>query len=64
MTTYIYFPHVISNGVGSHLALQITKKGAIDSQPQVIKFTSCVSMVGGSLRILQLLTPLKLVAMI
>jgi hypothetical protein len=25
------------------------KKGALDSQPQVIKFTSCLSMVGGSL---------------
>jgi hypothetical protein len=23
------------------------KKGAFDSQPQVIKFTSCMSMVGG-----------------
>ena len=37
------------------------KKGVLDSQPQVIKFTSCLSMVGGSLR---LLPPLKLVAMI
>jgi hypothetical protein len=36
------------------------KKGALDSQPQVIKFT----MVGGSLRVLRLLPPLKLVAMI
>ena len=33
------------------------KKGALDSQPQVIKFTSCLPMVGGSLQ-------LKLVAMI
>ena len=40
------------------------KKGALDSQPQVIKFTSCLPMVGGSLRVLQLLPPLKLVAMI
>jgi hypothetical protein len=40
------------------------KKGALDSQPQVIKFTSCLSMVGGSLRVLRLLPPLKLVAMI
>ena len=31
---------------------------------QVIKFTSCLPMVGGSLRVLQLLPPLKLVAMI
>jgi hypothetical protein len=27
------------------------KKGALDSQPQVIKFTSCLPMVGGSLRV-------------
>ena len=40
------------------------KKGAIDSQPQVIKFTSCLPMVGGSLRVLWLPPPLKLVAMI
>ena len=25
------------------------KKGALDSQPQVIKFTSCLPMIGGSL---------------
>ena len=40
------------------------KKGALDSQPQVIKFTSCMPMVGGSLRVLRLLPPLKLVTMI
>jgi hypothetical protein len=40
------------------------KKGALDSQPQVLKFTSCLPMVGGSLRALRLLPPLKLVAMI
>ena len=40
------------------------KKGALDSQPQVEKLTSCLSMVGGSLRVLRLLPPLKLVAMI
>jgi hypothetical protein len=40
------------------------KKGALDSQPQVIKFTSCLPMVDGSLRVLLLLPPLKLVAMI
>ena len=37
------------------------KKCAVDSQPQVIKFTSCLPVVGGSLRHL---SPLKLVAMI
>jgi len=41
--------------------LQITKKDAQDSQPQVIMFTSCLSMVGGSLQFPPLL---KLVAMI
>ena len=40
------------------------KKGALDSQPQMIKFISCLPMVGGSLRFLRLLPPLKLVAMI
>ena len=44
--------------VGSHWAGQITKK------VQVIKLTSCLPMVGGSLRVFQLLPPLKLVAMI
>jgi hypothetical protein len=37
---------------------KISKKGALDSQPQVIKFTSCLPVVGGSLRFLP---PLKLV---
>ena len=37
------------------------KKGALDSQPQVIEFTMCLHRVGGSL---QLLPPIKLVAMI
>jgi hypothetical protein len=41
-----------------------TKKGAFDSHPQVTKFTSCLSMVGGSLWVFRLLPPLKLVAMI
>ena len=39
------------------------KKGALGSQPQVIKFTSCLPMAGGSLRVLQLPPPLKLLAM-
>jgi hypothetical protein len=29
------------------------KKGALDSQLQVIKITSCLSMVGGSLRVMR-----------
>ena len=40
------------------------KTGALDPQPQVIKFTSCLPMVGGSLRVFRLLPPLKVVAMI
>jgi hypothetical protein len=40
------------------------QKGALESQPQAIKVTSCLLMVGGSLRVLRLLPPLKLVAMI
>ena len=40
------------------------KKGALDSQPHVIKFTSCLPMVDGSLRVLRLLPPLKLVDII
>ena len=40
------------------------KKGCTRLEPQVIQFTSCLPMVGGSLRVLRLLPPLKLVAMI
>jgi len=40
------------------------KKGALDSQPQVIQFTSRLPMVGVSLRVLRFLPSLKLVAMI
>jgi hypothetical protein len=40
------------------------KKGALDPQPPVIKFTSCLPMVGGSLWVLRLLPLVKLFAMI
>ena len=40
------------------------KKGALDSQSHVIKFTSCLPMVGGFSPGTPLLPPLKLVAMI
>ena len=40
------------------------KKGPLDSQPHVKKFTSCLPRVGGSLQVLRLPPPLKLVAMI
>jgi len=39
-------------------------KGALDSQPQVIKFTSCLPIVGVSLRVLRLPPPVKLIAII
>ena len=42
---------------------KLQKKGALDSQPQVITFTSCLPIVGDSLRVLRLLPPLELVAM-
>jgi hypothetical protein len=32
-------------------ALLLTHKGALDSQKQVIQFTSCLPMIGGSLRL-------------
>ena len=48
----------------AHDFVNYKKKGAPDSQPQVIKFTSCLLMVGGSLGVLRLLPPLKLVAKI
>ena len=51
-------------GVGWRPALYITKKGALDSQPPVIKLTICLPMFGGSLRVFRLLPSLKLVAMI
>jgi len=40
------------------------KTDALNSQPQVMKLTSCLPMVGGSLQVLQLLPPLRLVVMI
>jgi len=54
----------ITNTPGFAPGLVNEKKGALDSQVQVIKFTSCLPMVGGSLRVLRLLPLLKLVAMI
>jgi hypothetical protein len=40
------------------------KNGCTPLAAQVIKFTSCLPMVGGSLQVLQFLPPLKLFAMI
>jgi hypothetical protein len=36
----------------NNVAKQTFENGALDSQPQVIKFTSCSPMIGGSLRVL------------
>jgi len=43
---------------------KLQKKGALDSQLEVITFISCLPIVGGSLRVLWLLPPLNLFAMI
>jgi hypothetical protein len=40
------------------------KKGALDSQPQVKKLTSDLPQVGGFLRVLRFLPPIKLTATI
>ena len=61
----IYWHKPITDTVWVPLGfVNLVFKGALDSQPHVIKFTSCLPMVGGSLRVLRLLPPLKLVAMI
>ena len=49
-----------NDSVGLCPAVSIIKKGALDSQSQVIKFTSCLPRVSGSLRVLRLPPPLKL----
>ena len=51
----------ITNIARVHARLCNLQKGCTRLRPQVIKFTSCLPMVGGFLR---LLPPLKLVAMI
>jgi hypothetical protein len=40
------------------------KKAALDSQPQMLKLTNCLPMVGGSLKVLQLLAHQRMAAMI
>jgi hypothetical protein len=40
------------------------KKAALDTQPQMLKLTNCLPMVGGSLRVLHLLAHLRMVAKI
>jgi hypothetical protein len=49
----VLFIWIIYSGIMWPFFLDLnTKKGALDSQSQVRKFTSCLPMVGGSLRVL------------
>jgi hypothetical protein len=50
-----YVNKLFDHLIGARLR-KLRKNGALDSQPQVIKF---LPMVGGSLRVLRLLRPLK-----
>jgi hypothetical protein len=40
------------------------KKAALDSQRQMLKLANCLSMVGGSLRVLQLLRYVSMLVML
>ena len=53
------YQHIINTAWVPTRLCKLQKKDELDSQPQVIKITSCLRMVGGSLRILRLLPPLK-----
>ena len=63
----LFFPFW-SDGVATHVYFSTGfvnyKKGALVLQPQVIMFTFCLPMIGGYLRLLWLLPPLKMVTMI
>jgi hypothetical protein len=48
---WIYKPITNTAWVRTQLC-KLQKKGALDSQSQVIKITSCLPRVGGSLRVL------------
>jgi len=50
----------ITNTAWVRARLSKLQKGALDSQSQVIKFTSRLPVIGGSLRVLRLLPPLRL----
>ena len=64
MSQVVGLPNNLYKPIAITRLCKLQKKDALYSQPQVIKFTSCLPMVGGSLWILRLLPPLKLVAMI
>jgi hypothetical protein len=55
---------LITNTAWIRARLCELQKGALDSQPQVIKFTCWIPMISGSLRVLHLLPTLELGAMI
>ena len=54
----------ITNAAYVRARLCKLQKGALDLQPQVLMLISCLPVVGGSLRVIRLLPPLKLVAML
>jgi hypothetical protein len=49
LSKVVRLPKPITNTTWVRVRLCKLQKGALDSQPQVIKFTSCMPMVGGSL---------------
>jgi hypothetical protein len=50
--------------MGSRQVFVNYKKSALDLQPQMLKLTNFLPMVSGSLKVLQLLAHLRMVAMI
>ena len=60
----MHHQHINNLGRGFAPGFVNCKKGPLDSQPQVIKFTRCLPMVDDSLRIIRLPPPLKLIVMI
>ena len=56
--------YIMTVSIKTNISILNAKKGALDLQPQVIKYTSCLPMIGGSLWERRLLPPLKVVAMI
>ena len=56
--------YMIQTICGVHARLCKLQKDVLHSQPQVIKFTSYLPMVGDSLWVLRFLPPIQLVAII
>jgi hypothetical protein len=55
---------ISDNGIDDWLIDWLIDCLLVFSQPQYIKFTSCLPMIGGSLRVLRLLPSLKQIAMV